>query len=52
MGRRSRSMGGHKSSGDKKIQKTKRRKRDLDQIYDETQPDKLDKTVTKLTQFD
>jgi bud site selection protein 20 len=49
---KSRNMGTHKSKGSGTEFKTKRRKRDVDQIYEEIKPENVEKTVKELTVYD
>jgi len=51
MGRNARSRK-PSTNGQNKIQKTKRMTRMIDQIWDETRPEKIDKSTSNLTQFD
>lgn len=49
---KSRNMSSHKAKGSTSEFKTKRRKRDIDQIFEEIKPENVDRTVKELTVYD
>lgn len=42
----------HRGNGEAKVKKTKRRTKDIDQIFDEIQPNNIEKVKKEKTQLD